>query len=81
MTPLVILMALGIAQGGASSREAAETAALRRLETVWNEAHVPEDADALERLWTEDLEVAMPKMPVMTKAQVRAFARSGKMAF
>jgi ketosteroid isomerase-like protein len=81
LTPLAILMAVGIAQGGAPSREAAETAALRRLETVWNEAHVRGDADALERLWAEDLEVAVPKMPVMTNAQALAFARSGKMAF
>jgi hypothetical protein len=36
LTPLAILMALGIAQGGAPSREAADTAALRRLATVWN---------------------------------------------
>jgi ketosteroid isomerase-like protein len=54
---------------------------LERLETVWNEAHVHGDADALDALWADDLEVAVPKMRVMTKAQVLAFARSGRMKF
>jgi len=46
---------------------------LERLETVWNEAHEHGDADALE--------VAVPKMPVMTKADALKFARSGRMKF
>jgi ketosteroid isomerase-like protein len=58
-----------------------DDATLRRLETVWNQAHVHGDADALDRLWADDLEVAVPRMPVMNKGQVLAFARSGKMAF
>jgi ketosteroid isomerase-like protein len=39
------------------------------------------DADVLGRLWADDLEVAVPRMPVMTKSQALAFARSGRMAF
>jgi hypothetical protein len=54
---------------------------LERLETVWNEAHEHGDADALEKLWADDMEVAVPKMPVMTKADVLKFARSGRMKF
>jgi hypothetical protein len=61
--------------GSADSRE------LERLENVWNEAHEHGDAATLESLWADDLEVAVPKMPVMTKTQVLSFALSGRMKF
>ena len=54
---------------------------LERLEKVWNEAHEHGDADVLQSLWADDLEVDVPKMPVMTKAEVLVFARSGRMKF
>jgi hypothetical protein len=54
---------------------------LERLETVWNEAHEHGDADVLEKLWADDMEVAVPKMPVLTKADAVKFARSGRMKF
>jgi ketosteroid isomerase-like protein len=65
----------GQTSGSADSRE------LGRLENVWNEAHEHGDAASLESLWADDLEVAVPKMPVMTKPQVLSFARSGRMKF
>jgi len=52
-----------------------------RLEAVWNDAHTGGDVTALERLWADDLTVIVPRMPVMSKADVVAFARSGKMKF
>jgi ketosteroid isomerase-like protein len=58
-----------------------DTRELERLEKVWNEAHERGDADALEGLWSEDLEVEVPRMPVMNKADVLNFARSGRMKF
>ena len=58
-----------------------DTSELQRLERVWNEAHERGDADALEALWADDLEVAVPKMPVMQKADVVKIARSGRMKF
>jgi ketosteroid isomerase-like protein len=54
---------------------------LERLEKVWNEAHEHADADVLQSLWADDLEVDVPKMPVMRKTEVMAFARSGRMKF
>jgi len=39
------------------------------------------DADALEALWADDMEVAVPKMPVMQKSDVLKFAKSGRMKF
>ena len=35
----------------------------------------------LEKLWADDMEVAVPKMPVLTKADALKFARSGRMKF
>jgi uncharacterized protein DUF4440 len=60
---------------------AADLAELERLETVWNEAHKRGDADALDGLWADDLEVAVPRMAVMTRADALSFARSGRMKF
>lgn len=52
-----------------------------QLETVWNVAHRSGDADALDRLWANDLEVAVPGMTPMSKSESLAFARSGRMRF
>lgn len=65
----------------AQSTTETDTHELERLETVWNQAHEHGDADALEKLWADDMEVAVPKMPVMSKADVLKFARSGRMKF
>lgn len=58
-----------------------DTGGLERLEKVWNEAHEQGDGDALDRLWAEDMEVTVPKMPVLSKADALKFARSGRMRF
>lgn len=52
-----------------------------RLEAEWNGAHRAGDADALDRLWASDLEVDVPGMAPMTKAEALAFARTGRMRF
>jgi len=54
---------------------------LMHLEDVWNQAHVAGDAEALDHLWAYDLEVAVPHMAVMTRAEARGFARAGRMKF
>lgn len=66
---------------GKSSPQSNDTQELERLEKVWNDAHERGDADALQNLWSDDLEVDVPKMPVMNKADVLSFARSGRMKF
>jgi ketosteroid isomerase-like protein len=48
---------------------------------VWNAAHRTGDADALDRLWASDLEIDVPGMAPMTKAEALAFARTGRMRF
>ena len=62
----------------AQSTLEADTHELERLETVWNQAHEGGDADALDKLWADDMQVAVPKMPVMSKTDVLKFARSGR---
>jgi hypothetical protein len=78
---LVLTVFAGIARTAAQSTHDADVRELERLETVWNEAHEHGDADALEALWAEDMEVAVPNMPVLTKADALRFARSGHMKF
>jgi len=61
--------------------DTSEVKVLMRLESLWNEAHEKGDASALEKLWADDLEVTVPRMPVMSKSDVLGFARSGRMKF
>jgi hypothetical protein len=59
----------------------AEVRKLAQLETVRNDAHEHGSADALERLWGDDLQIAVAHMPVLTKDDAVRFARSGRMKF
>jgi ketosteroid isomerase-like protein len=52
-----------------------------QLETAWNAAHLASDAEALDRLWADDLEVAVPGMAPMSKGESLAFVRTGRMRF
>ncbi len=79
---VVISAALAVTTNSyAQTPHDADVRELERLETVWNEAHERGDADVLEKLWADDMEVAVPKMPVLTKADALKFARSGRMKF
>jgi hypothetical protein len=79
---MVISAALVIpATSSAQTTHDADVHELERLETMWNEAHEHGDADVLEKLWADDMEVAVPRMPVLTKTDALKFARSGRMKF
>jgi enterochelin esterase-like enzyme len=56
-------------------------AELTRLETVWNEAHVRGDADTLAGLWADGLTITVPNMPVLTRDDAVAVARTGRIRF
>ncbi|HLY62769.1 MAG TPA: nuclear transport factor 2 family protein [Terriglobia bacterium] len=76
------IVATGIIQIPATkAAESSDEAEFTRLEAVWNNAHLQGDADALDRLWAEELIVTVPKMPVMTRTDAVAFSRSGRMKF
>jgi len=75
-------LALGIVAACCSFAAPAETgdrADLTHLEDVWNHSHLRSDAEALDRLWADDIEVAVPQMPVLNKDELVAFVRSGRM--
>jgi ketosteroid isomerase-like protein len=72
---------LAQSQQDSKSRESADTTELSRLEAVWNDAHVRGDVDALDGLWADDLTVAVPNMPVMTKENAIGIARSARLKF
>jgi ketosteroid isomerase-like protein len=78
---LVFALLAAIKPSLAQSVQDSNISELQRLETVWNEAHEHGDANALEALWADDLQVAVPRMPVMNKAEAIHFARSGQMRF
>jgi hypothetical protein len=82
----IVMIALTNGAGNSPLSQAGNTlspdeAELIRLERVWNEAHVNGDADALDRLWAEDLTVTVPNMQVITKQSAIAIARAGRMKF
>ncbi len=77
---VLVIFAVG-SRSSAQATHDADVRELQRLETVWNEAHEHGDADALEKLWADDMEVAVPRMPVLTKSDALKFARSGRMKF
>jgi len=79
MITFVAFLALGLAPQ--QNQDTAVVQELMRLETVWNEAQQNGDADSLDKLWADELEVTVPKMPVMSKSEVLGFARSGRMRF
>jgi len=75
---MTALLALGAPAAQEDSPDARE---LRQLETVWNSAHLDRNGAALATLWADDLEVAVPKMRVMSKSDALAFANSNRMKF
>jgi ketosteroid isomerase-like protein len=77
----VFMTAASFTQQPARPADSADKAELSRLEKVWNEAHVRGDADALDRLWAEDLTVTVPNMSVITKPTAVAMAKSGRIKF
>jgi ketosteroid isomerase-like protein len=58
-----------------------DVAELVHLESVWNDSHLRGDADALDRLWADDLVVVVPKMAPLAKTEALGFLRSGRMKF
>lgn len=65
----------------ASSHILASQDEFAQLEESWNAAHRNGDAQVLDKLWADDLEVDVPRMRAMSKTEALAFARSGRMRF
>ncbi len=58
--------------------QAPDSLELRRLEGVWNQAHLVGDTVALDSLWADELVLEVPGMARMSKAEVLGFWRSGR---
>ncbi|MGH8102430.1 MAG: nuclear transport factor 2 family protein [Chthoniobacterales bacterium] len=69
------------AQARAQPDQSSTESELLHLETVWNDAHLHADADALARLWDDDLIVIVPKMDLIRKTDAIGMLRSGHMTF
>jgi hypothetical protein len=78
---LVVALALAVFVAAPAPAPDQAEDELRKLEAVWNMAHLEGDADSLGRLWADDLEVAVPRMAVLTRAEALSFSRSGRMTF
>ncbi len=71
---------LAVGPAAVSPMQAPDSVELLRLESLWNQAHVRSDTATLAALWDEDLVVTVPEMPVMSKADLLRFWRSGRSA-
>ena len=60
------------------SSQGADSTVFVQLEGVWNRAHLTGDTTALAALWIDDLVVVVPEMPLMSKAELLGFWRSGR---
>ena len=78
---LIFLCTMTMIRAGEPHNNKTAEDELLKLEATWNQAHLGGDAAALDRLWSDDFEVVVPKMPVMKKSDVLAFVRSGRMKF
>lgn len=58
-----------------------DDAALARLETDWNAAHLTGDAAVLERLFADELIVLVPGMRALTKEDSLGMFTSGRIKF
>jgi ketosteroid isomerase-like protein len=74
-----LLIATALAVSLLQSASPAETEELVRLERVWNQAHEKGDVKPIEGLWADDIEIAVPKMKVMTRSEALDVFRSGRM--
>lgn len=78
---LALLCSTAQAQAPVAAPTDRDLAHFTQLESLWNDAHLRGDADALDRLWTDDFRVFVPGMTPMSKADALAFFRSGRMKF
>ena len=77
---VVLLLSLLLLSVGAAVQPDTEQE-LMRLEQVWNQAHLNNDAAVLETLWADDLIVMVPGMAAMSKSEVLSFVKTGRMKF
>jgi hypothetical protein len=78
---VLLIVATGVHGQGRKPSKVDDEKELRRLEVVWNKAHIDGDAAALERLWADDFILTVPHMSVMTKSDAIGVWRTGRVKF
>jgi hypothetical protein len=81
MSKIASFVVAAVVAAGLAAAVRPQTPELLSLEGAWNQAHLHADADALDRLWHDDLQIAVPRMAVMSKAEALQFMRSARMSF
>ena len=82
LTAIVALLCTAAqAQAPAAAAPTQDLAPFTQLESQWNDAHLQGDAEALDRLWADELRVVVPRMTPLSKAEALSFLRSGRMKF
>ena len=76
-----LLCAAAHAQAPVGATPDQDLARFTELESQWNNAHLQGDAEALDRLWADELRVFVPRMTPMAKPEGLSFFRSGRMKF
>jgi ketosteroid isomerase-like protein len=76
-----LLCAAAQAQAPPAATPDQDLARFTQLESQWNKAHLQGDAEALDRLWADELRVFVPKMTPLAKPEALSFFRSGRMKF
>jgi ketosteroid isomerase-like protein len=76
-----LLCTVAQAQAPAAATPDQDLARFTQLESQWNDAHLQGDAEALDRLWADELRVVVPRMTPLSKAEALSFFRSGRMKF
>jgi ketosteroid isomerase-like protein len=76
-----LLCSAAQAQAPAAASPDPDLARFTQLESQWNDAHLQGDAEALDRLWADELRVFVPRMTPQSKAEALSFFRSGRMKF
>src|SRR5437762_13974350 len=70
---LALFLAVSAGMSAQQSSHDSDIAELQRLEKIWNDAHEQGDAAALEQIWADDLEIAVPRMPVISRSEAVTF--------
>jgi hypothetical protein len=73
-----LTLALTIVGAEAMQNASPEAQEIRRLEAVWNEAHLRGDVAALDAICATELSVIVPGMSPMSKADILGFWKSGR---
>jgi len=81
LTAIMALLCTAAQAHAAAPAADKDLARFTQLESQWNDAHLRGDADALDRLWADELRVVVPRMTPLTKAEALSFFRSGRMKF